>query len=306
MTQNIIDYMARLGARKREAGKESTADLYCVVSNRLRCFTKNSQLPFTAVTVTLIDAFAASLHAEGLAVNTVNSYLSTLRAAYHHAVRAELFEPGKDPFVRLHLRREETAKRAIPAHDIRKIMQAGEQEENASLCYTLDFFIFSFLACGMPFIELAYLTGKNIVGNEIVYHRHKTGTLVRIGITPAMRILLDRYRRKGACYLFPVLREGKDSYTHYKTALKRYNKQLKEIGRRLHIPGKLTSYVARHSWATEALRKNTPVAQIGQAMGHTSEKATRFYLAQLDQSTLNKANAKITKEFDKLITRKRA
>lgn len=111
MTQNIIDYMARLGARKREAGKESTADLYRVVSNRLRCFTKNSQLPFTAVTVTLIDAFAASLHAEGLAVNTVNSYLSTLRAAYHHAVRAELFEPGKDPFVRLHLRREETAKR---------------------------------------------------------------------------------------------------------------------------------------------------------------------------------------------------
>ncbi len=68
------------------------------------------------------------------------------------------------------------------------------------------------------------------------------------------------------------------------------------IGARLHLSVKLTSYVARHSWATEALRQNIPVAVISQAMGHTSEKTTRIYLAQLDQSVLNKANAKITKK----------
>ena len=55
-------------------------------------------------------------------------------------------------------------------------------------------------------------------------------------------------------------------------------------------------YISRHSWATEALRQNIPVAVISQAMGHTSEKTTRIYLAQLDQSVLNKANAKITKK----------
>ena len=68
------------------------------------------------------------------------------------------------------------------------------------------------------------------------------------------------------------------------------------IGARLHLSVKLTSYVPRHSWATEALRQNIPVAVISQAMGHTSEKTTRIYLAQLDQSVLNKANAKITKK----------
>ena len=56
------------------------------------------------------------------------------------------------------------------------------------------------------------------------------------------------------------------------------------------------TYTLRHSWATEALRQNIPVAVISQAMGHTSEKTTRIYLAQLDQSVLNKANAKITKK----------
>lgn len=306
MIQNIIDYMSCLASRKREAGKESSADLYRAVGNRLHRFTKGSRLPFSGITTALIEAFAASLHAEGLAVNTVNSYLSTLRAAYHHAARAELFEPGKDPFVRLHLRREKTAKRAIDTAQIKKMMQAREQQEDASLCRALDLFIFCFLACGMPFVELAYLTGKNIVGNEIVYHRRKTGTLVRIGITPAMRILLDRYRRKDSCYLFPVLTEGKDRYTDYKAALYRYNTLLKKVGVLLHIPGKLTTYVARHSWATEALRKNTPVAVIGQALGHTSEKTTRTYLADLDQETINKANAAITKEFDELFVKRGA
>ena len=107
-----------------------------------------------------------------------------------------------------------------------------------------------------------------------------------------MRLLLRKYGQKGSPYLFPVLSAGKDGHEAYKTALRKYNSLLA----RLHLSVKLTSYVARHSWATEALRQNIPVAVISQAMGHTSEKTTRIYLAQLDQSVLNKANAKITKK----------
>ena len=64
----------------------------------------------------------------------------------------------------------------------------------------------------------------------------------------------------------------------------------------LSLAQPITFHQRRHSWATEALRQNIPVAVISQAMGHTSEKTTRIYLAQLDQSVLNKANAKITKK----------
>ena len=169
-------------------------------------------------------------------------------------------------------------------------------EEEPAMQETLDLFLFSYLACGIPFIDLAYLKEKNIVGDEIVYHRHKTGTLVRVGITEAMRLLLNRYAREGSRYLFPILREGKDGHEAYKAALHTYNTMLKEIGEQLAFPSKLTSYVARHTWATEALRQNIPVAVISQALGHTSEKTTRIYLAQLDQSVLNKANEAVTKE----------
>ncbi|MCM0721762.1 site-specific integrase [Parabacteroides sp. W1-Q-101] len=295
MTQNIFVYMDFQVARKREAGKDSTADLYRVVRNRLYRFWKGASLQWTDITAAMVDDFGSSLRAEGLAVNTVNSYLSSFRALCHTALREGLPGPASDPFAGLHLKREETAKRALKIAEVNKVMQADYPAE-PSLREALDLFIFSYLACGIPFVDLAYLTKKNIVGGEIVYYRHKTGALIRVGITPAMRLLLRKYGQKGSPYLFPVLSAGKDGYEAYKAALRKYNSLLVIIGERLHLSVKLTSYVARHSWATEALRQNIPVAVISQAMGHTSEKTTRIYLAQLDQSVLNKANAKITKK----------
>lgn len=295
MTQNIFDYMDFQITRKISAGKESTAGLYRVVRNRLYCRSKGTSLRWKDITAALVDTFAGELREEGLAVNTVNSYLSSFRALYHAALREELFEPGKDPFSHLRLRREETSKRALPIREINKVMQTDYPHE-PSLREALDLFVFCYLACGMPFVDMAYLTKKNIVSGEIVYHRHKTGTLVRVAITPAMRLLLRKYGQKGSPYLFPVLAAGKDRYEAYKAALRKQNLLLGIIGERLRLSVKLTTYVARHSWATEALRQNIPVAVISQALGHTSEKTTRIYLAQLDQSVLNKANAKITKK----------
>jgi len=61
------------------------------------------------------------------------------------------------------------------------------------------------------------------------------------------------------------------------------------------------TYVFRHTWATNALRKQVPLSIISQALGHTSEKTTRFYLASLEQSELNRANARVTEEVDLLL-----
>ena len=295
MTQNIFVYMDFQVARKREAGKDSTADLYRVVRNRLYRFWKGASLQWTDITAAMVDDFGSSLRAEGLVVNTVNSYLSSFRALCHTALREGLPGPVCAPFAGLHLKREETAKRALKIAEVNKVMQADYPGE-PSLREALDLFIFSYLACGLPFVDLASLPKKTIVGGERVYYRHKTGALIRVGITPAMRLLLRKYGQKGSPYLFPILSAGKYGHEAYKAALRKYNSLFVIIGARLHLSVKLTSYVARHSWVTKALRQNIPVAVISQAMGHTSEKTTRIYLAQLDQSVLNKANAKITKK----------
>lgn len=63
----------------------------------------------------------------------------------------------------------------------------------------------------------------------------------------------------------------------------------------LTIP--LTSYVARHAWASIAHKKNISISVISEAMGHDSENTTRIYLASLDPSVVDNANRLILKSL---------
>ncbi len=58
-------------------------------------------------------------------------------------------------------------------------------------------------------------------------------------------------------------------------------------------PIQLTTYVARHSWASNAYKMGIPVAIISEALGHGSEKTTRIYLASMEEEKLDAANASI-------------
>ena len=69
------------------------------------------------------------------------------------------------------------------------------------------------------------------------------------------------------------------------------NSKLKKLGKQIGLPIPLTSYVARHAWASIARSKNIPLATISEAMGHDSESTTRIYLASLDTSVVDKANS---------------
>ena len=75
------------------------------------------------------------------------------------------------------------------------------------------------------------------------------------------------------------------------------NDKLKRIGQQLGLVIPLTSYVARHAWASIAKSKNIPISTISEAMGHDSENTTRIYLASLDTSIVDKANSLILKSL---------
>ena len=254
------------------------------------------------MTPSLVDGFIAFLQTgKKLKVNTVNSYICALRAIYNTTIRELGYIPRIHPFAHITIHPEKSAKRAVDLEVFEQI-SALDLKEEPGLQLAADLCTFSFLACGMPFVDLAHLTHANIEGDTLVYNRTKTGSSIRISITRGMRCLLDKYASSSSPYLFPVFPpEGPVSYEHYKRLLRKYNVALKMIGGRLQLPVFLTSYVVRHSWATIAYRKYTPIALISQALGHTSERTTRHYLAQLDQSELSKANLLIIGTVDNLV-----
>ena len=300
-TEDVFAYMKRCIGKKREQGKESTADLYRASCNRLKSFRGSKTLQWKEITEEFVDRFEAYLKTEKLKTNSRNSYLSNVRAMYNAAVRDKMVSPFPNPFSHLKLKREQTEKRALPRNIIERIagLNPGDRPE---LRQAIDFYMFCYLSCGMPFIDLAFLTQDNISGDRIVYNRIKTGVKVSIPITPGMKALLTRYHREGALRLFPILPDKEEiSHEVYKSRLHHENKCLKEAGKTLGLKTALTIYVARHSWASQAQEQDIPIAVIKQNLGHTSEDTTRIYLAALSQEKIKEESVKVTKEVDRIV-----
>lgn len=298
---HLLNYMEYLEKSKYESGKKGTAGLYKATRYQLAKFLEKENLSIKKVNTRLVQDFIARLQSLSLSRNSVSNYISTFRAVYNSAVADNLVKPKEHPFRKLHIKPVSTYKRSIGTPVIKEITGLN-LKGNKRLTFARDLFLFSFMACGMTFIDLAHLKQANIRSNEIVYYRIKTKTEIRITITPGMRYLLDKYKRDDSELLFPILSDESVSYEKYKVALRTYNRRLAVIGEKLSTPVKLTSYVARHSWAMCAKNHAVSVSMIGQALGHTSEKTTSFYLSDLDQEAISRANLKIIGFVEKWIS----
>lgn len=285
---------------KRRLGKESTAELYRAAGNHFLRFLGGKDCRMKDITPTMVSDFVFYLQSLGLRTNSINSYLSSLRAIYNAAYKSYLFRIPYHPFAQLKLKREMTEKRAVAIQVVERI--ATEAWPLERLERAADLAVFSFLACGMPFADMVRLKKTDIVDGELSYHRRKTGTRISLKVTPGMQLIFEKYANDSP-YLF-ALANGGCNHARYKRLLALHNQALQEIGRRLGIGTRLTSYVMRHTWATEAFRHHVPVAVIGQALGHSSEKTTRIYLSQLDRSEQDRANAQITASVDQRVGKK--
>ena len=294
----------RLVTGRRDIHKDSTADIYRASGNWLRRLVNDCSLSLADVTPQLVDNYLRLLRMDGhLMENTVISYVSGFRSMYNQLKEEAGYEPRRHPFAHLRLRPEKTVKRALNGKVFEQVA-ALDLHDAPHLQQAVDICLFSYLGCGIPFVDLAHLTAANIKGDSLVYNRIKTGTAIRVDLTPGMQSILSRYTLPDNPYLFALLpSDGEISHEGYKRLLRNYNSDLKDIGDLLGLTEPFTSYVVRHTWATEALRNFIPVAVISQALGHTSEKTTRCYLDQLDQSELSKANERITGAVDQLLRR---
>lgn len=157
--------------------------------------------------------------------------------------------------------------------------------------YARDIFMFSFYTRGMSFIDMAFLKKKDLQNGILIYRRHKTGQQLYIKWEKPMQDIIEKYDTEDTPYLLPIIKNINCSERQqYLSAVHLINRKLKKLGEILELPAPLTTYVARHAWASIAKSKNISVSVISEAMGHDSERTTRIYLASLDTSSVDKAN----------------
>ena len=289
----LCSFVRHLARRLKQSDQERLAETYTTsLHSFLRFYGSDRDLSFAGIDSDLMGRYEAWLKRQGLALNTVSFYLRNLRAIYHRAVEAGLTEDRR-PFRRVFTGVEKTAKRAIPPAVIRRI-RTLPLPPDGPLAQARDLFLFSFYTRGMPFVDLAGLRKQDLRDGMLSYRRCKTGRALSVRWEKPMQEIVSRHSHRDSPYLLPVLdTPGTDDRRRYLNALHSLNRHLKAIGRLVDSPIPLTSYCARHAWASIAQSERVPIGIICEAMGHTSERTTRIYLSSLDTSAVDEANRKV-------------
>ena len=292
-------YMAEVIEELKADRKYPAAHIYI---SALHSFAKfaDGEMPMNDVfTPGRLKEYEQWLLQRRLSWNTVSTYMRALQAVYNRLSPPGTPEHNPKLFNEVYTKVKSQTKRALTEEQMGQLMYADAGTLPEELRRTQAYFLLMFLFRGMPFIDLAHLRKRDMQGNKIVYRRHKTGKQMTVCIPREALPLLKEFKDKDgtSLYLFPILNVALKgayvSYEYYQKALRNFNKMLGILAKRL-LPGvQLSSYTARHTWATLAYHTGMSIGIISQALGHSSIRVTETYLKPFENERVDKANRKL-------------
>ena len=258
------------------------ADMYKCTMHSLIKFNKHLDIPFSDMDTIWLKRYEVWLQSQGLAINTLGTRFRHLRVIYNFAIEEKIVKSEYYPFNSFKVSKlsQTTAKRSIQKDEILSVL--NYQGQTPLECLAIDLFTFSYRAAGINFGDIARLTKDNILENRLIYIRKKTQKQIKVSLQEQAIKLIQKYSMPDNPYLFPILssfhKTEQQKVNRIHKIIAKVNKSLKEIGERLNIPIDLTTYVARHSFATVLKRSGVNTSLICEALGHSSERVTQIYL----------------------------
>lgn len=300
---NLFSLLDEVIQEYRANHQWGTAHVYRSVYNSFSSYNKGADLPFARLTPAKLKDYENHLRARACRWNTVATYMKVLKAVYNRAVDSGLASFVPRLFKGVRTSPVVERKRALEAETMGKLLAVpSPQEEGAGSVPPQParlLFSLMFLLRGIPFVDLAYLRKSDLHDGVLHYRRRKTGRPLAVRLTPEACALI-RALQAGATrpspYLLPILTqpEGTEvAYREYQCALRRFNRRLKQLGEyRLGLTG-LSSYQARHTWATAAYHCEVHPGIISEAMGHSSIGITEIYLKPFRDQRIDRANRQV-------------
>ena len=257
----------------------------------LQCFARKTAIHNQPLSCDMMQQYEAWLKLHGISPNTSSCYVRSLRSLYN-----TLFPHGdKEIFHNIFTGNMRTMKRALAPETVKKVI-ACQPPRTSPLRLWHDVFLFSVYALGMPFIDVAYLRWSDVSDGFISYRRHKTGQKISVPLTSEINKIMDSYRSLTSDDLvFPILHSYDCPYHIYQHRLTQYNSALKRIRLSASIAPNLTSYVARHTWASLANSAGVSLSHISQAMGHADISTTQIYLSHVSSEEMMADSLAVTR-----------
>ncbi len=284
----------------RENSRWGTAHIYQATSNAFSAFVNNQPLPLRKLNSAVLKRFENHLRQRNCSWNTVSTYIKAIRSTYNCAVDMKYARYVPRLFEHVYTGTRADRKKALETSDISYLVREAEmgiRETNylSKNQKTRIFFVLMFMLRGIPFVDLAYLHKRDLQGNVLAYRRRKTGRALTVMLTPEVMQLIRMVadRNQDSPYLFPILQseEGSEAaYREYQSALRTFNRRLSALKQSIGMKSALSTYAARHTWATMAYYCEIHPGIISEAMGHSSITVTETYLKPFNNKKIDEAN----------------
>jgi hypothetical protein len=236
------------------------------------------RVEFDDIKLHWIEEFAQHLSASN-GVNTVAIHMRNLRAVVNYAIDNEVTDTYG--FRRYKIKHAATRKRSYSVEELRAIFRHESAEER--LQKYLDYFKLTFMLIGINPVDMYGI--EKVSGGRIDYIRAKTHRPYSIKVEHETQALLDRYA--GGRHVLNYL----DNYANYRYFYNVLSQRLKELKGELGLE-EMSSYWARHSWATIARKLDIPKETIAEALGHGGHTVTDIYI-DTDRSKIDEANRRV-------------
>ncbi|MEG1660487.1 MAG: site-specific integrase [Bacteroides sp.] len=296
--QTVEDFYLSVIEELKQKGQIGTSYAYLNSYNTLKNFNKGKKLNYTFshIDITFCKKYEDWMHSKGNKDTTLSYQFRTLKAAYNRAIDTKIVSRDKYPFIEYKLSHlnTKTMKRALSKADILKIIHTDCSNQSKLRQLTQDLFSFSYLCGGISFVDIANLTSKNIIEDRLIYQRQKTHGNINLLLSEQAKQLIDKYSdyQKEAEHLFPILHNKRHITPMQKSnrvhkICHQINQELKTFAKELNIKAEVTTYVARHSFATILKKSGVNIGIISQALGHQDVKTTQIYLSKFDNEQVD-------------------
>lgn len=297
---SVFDFFNQRIADLAKKGKAGNKNIYTDTRNAVKRFWKSKKtLMFPDIDYKFLTKFETFLFETGCSGGGVSFYMRTLRATINEAIRQGYLDKDLYPFATSqnkngyslsHLK-SKASPRALSIADMEKF-KSFPSKEYPHLEDSYQLFLFSYFARGMNFKDMALLKWTDLYNDRISYTREKTGRFMSIRISENIQSILDYFKdQQEVDYVFPILSDFHQTEEQVKNrvkkCLKKLNKDLKEIASLCGIEVVITSYVARHTWATTLKYKNADIGLISEGLGHNHIETTKHYLKKFEDAQLD-------------------
>jgi len=232
---------------------------------------------------------------EECSLTTVGIYLRSLRAIFNRAIDEKEIDKEYYPFGKRKYQIPATRniKKALSRDQLKILWQS--KPENPEQQKAKDFWFFSYACNGINIKDIALLKYQDIQDDRIIFYRAKTMITSKSNLRPiVVRIgefanqVIEKYGNEDKDpdnFVFEIISK-KSSPQQEQAQIKNFtrfiNQHIKILCKKVGLSDQVSTYWARHSFATIAIREGAPMEFIQESLGHNNLNTTQKYFAGFD------------------------